>query len=175
MSKFTIGIMMFPPRGFQLLDAAGPMDLISMVTPGFLKAVGVPVPEGAVEIDILWLSDTLAPVRLSSGVQMQPTATFGTCPALDMLFVPGPSPTYEPPADVAAFLARGVREAGVVMADCSGPNVLAGLGLLDGKRATINKEMLPFVKDKFPKVDWRADERWVVDGKLWTAGGACAG
>jgi transcriptional regulator GlxA family with amidase domain len=175
MAKFTIGVVMLPPQAFQLLDAAGAMDLIHMVTPEYLIACGLPVPKDAVTIETHWVSDSLTPLRLTAGMLVQPTTTFDTCPALDMLFIPGPPPTYEPSADVAAFLVRAANQASIVMADCSGPMVLAQAGLLDGKRATINKEIIPLVKAKFPKVDWRADERWVVDGKLWTAGGAMAG
>lgn len=114
-------------------------------------------------------------VRLTANHHQLPTHTFESCPKLDMLFVPGPPPDYVPPPDLAAFLLRRAAEVDVLMADCSGPCVLAALGLLDGKRATVNKEAIGAMEEAFPKVKWERKERWVVDGKTWTAGGAVAG
>jgi transcriptional regulator GlxA family with amidase domain len=40
---------------------------------------------------------------------------------------------------------------------------------------TVNKEVIDIVEKRFPEVKWVRDERWVVDGKFWTAGGAVVG
>jgi transcriptional regulator GlxA family with amidase domain len=114
-------------------------------------------------------------VLLTANASIVPTHTFETCPKLDMLFIPGPPAGYHPPKDLSAFLLKMAGRVDVVMSDCSGPAVLAELGLLDGKRATINKEAVGLMKQAFPKVEWVDDERWVVDGNTWTAGGAVAG
>jgi transcriptional regulator GlxA family with amidase domain len=124
---------------------------------------------------ILWISDTLEPVELTTYAKLVPTTTFDTCPPLDLLLVPGPSLEYVPPPDLAQFLIKRAAETPVVMATCTGSFVLAGLGILDGKRATVNKELIDIVEKRFPKVNWVRDERWVVDGKFWTAGGATIG
>jgi transcriptional regulator GlxA family with amidase domain len=62
-----------------------------------------------------------------------------------------------------------------VMTTCIGSMVLAAVGLLDGKRATINKQVIDIVEKRFPETEWVRDERWVVDGKFWTGGGAITG
>ena len=43
-----------------------------------------------------------------------------------------------------------------------------------GATATTNREFLPMAKSLYPDIEWK-DQRWVVDGKLWTSGGAGAG
>lgn len=49
------------------------------------------------------------------------------------------------------------------------------LGLLDGLNATTNHEAIAIAREFAPNVKWTAEKNWVVDGKFWTAGGACAG
>lgn len=60
------------------------------------------------------------------------------------------------------------------MTTCIGSLWLASSGVSDGKSATTNRGALPLAKKLYPKVEWM-DQRWVVDGKYWTAGGAGAG
>ena len=51
---------------------------------------------------------------------------------------------------------------------------MASSGVLNGKKATTNRVTLDIAKRMYPEVDWQ-DERWTIDGKFWTAGGAAAG
>jgi transcriptional regulator GlxA family with amidase domain len=67
--------------------------------------------------------------------------------------------------------AKGTK---LIMTTCIGSMWLASAGVLDGKKATTNRGALPFAKQMHPEVDWQ-DERWTVDGKFWTSGGASAG
>ena len=52
--------------------------------------------------------------------------------------------------------------------------VAAATGVLDGKMATTNHGAVPAAMQFFKEVKWTKDQ-WVIDGKFWTAGGACAG
>ncbi|KAJ3533748.1 hypothetical protein NMY22_g7205 [Coprinellus aureogranulatus] len=59
---------------------------------------------------------------------------------------------------------------------CFGSLYIAQTGLLDGVRAATSKFDLKILVDggnyeKFSKVKWVPDARWVVDGKIWTAAG----
>ena len=45
---------------------------------------------------------------------------------------------------------------------------------MKGMMATTNRGFLPMAKKMHPEISWQ-DQRWVVDGKLRTAGGAGAG
>ena len=61
-----------------------------------------------------------------------------------------------------------------VMTTCIGSIWLASSGVLKGMKATTNRGFLPMAKKMHPEIDWQ-DQRWVVDGKLWTSGDAGAG
>lgn len=60
---------------------------------------------------------------------------------------------------------------------CTGARVLAGSGVLNGKRATTNKSAWGFVTAKGigENVSWVPSARWTTDGKVWTSSGVTAG
>lgn len=67
-----------------------------------------------------------------------------------------------------ARTARQVRAVGGIEA---GSWLIAGAGLLDGRRATTHWEDLEEFAGAFPNIDVRPD-RYVIDGRCFTAGGA---
>src|ERR1043166_9877420 len=73
---FIVGIVLYP--GFDLLDMAGANEVFSFVDPALLgrpiKTITV-----AAETDVT----ALAPLTVT------PSNTFGNCPRVDLLFVPG--------------------------------------------------------------------------------------
>lgn len=52
---------------------------------------------------------------------------------------------------------------------CAGFMPALQAGLLDGKRATGIREMLPQLRKDAPHVQW-TEKRWEHDGKVWTSG-----
>lgn len=67
-----------------------------------------------------------------------------------------------------------IRRTKNILTTCTGAMWLASSGVLDGKKATTNRMFLGMVAKMYPNVEWQ-DQRWVVDGKIWTSGGAFAG
>jgi transcriptional regulator GlxA family with amidase domain len=170
--SLNIGILLV--EDFQLTDAAGPMDLFFMCARNFTgwarSGIEQP-PTGIDNLTLHWIGPTLDPFSSYTGVKLLPTCTYDTVPKLDILFIPGPMPDYVPSAEATAYIRRAVEETPIVMAVCTGPLVLAQLGILDGQRACINADFIDHVKKTYPKVLWREDVRWNVEGKFWTSGG----
>jgi hypothetical protein len=52
--------------------------------------------------------------------------------------------------------------------------VLASAGLLDGRQATVHWYSRGKLAKQHPKVSWRGDQRWVVDGPITTTAGISA-
>jgi transcriptional regulator GlxA family with amidase domain len=61
------------------------------------------------------------------------------------------------------------------MSVCSGSAILARAGLLDGRRATSNKQFFELARSQSAKVDWVTEARWVEDGPFATSSGVSAG
>jgi cyclohexyl-isocyanide hydratase len=140
------------------LDLTGPYEVLARL-PG-------------AETLLLW--KTLEPVRSEHGLAILPMATLSSCPALDLILVPGGAginPLLED-AETLGFLRRAAGEARYVVGVCTGSLVLGAAGLLRGRRATthwMSRDLLrAFGADPVA-------ERVVVDGKFFTGGGVTAG
>jgi transcriptional regulator GlxA family with amidase domain len=159
-----IGILVFPD--FQILDAAGPISVFEIA--GRFAGDAAPA--------IRLLAATPGPVKSSSGVEM---LARGLRPsgAITTLIVAGGEGVRTAAACektlgfVRAMAKRGIRVASV----CSGADVLAEAGLLDGRRATTHWQRTRHFLKTYPKVKLEADQIFVRDGDIWTAAGISAG
>ena len=97
---------------------------------------------------------------------------------LDILFIPGPAPTYVPSPATIAFIQKHASSSSTlaVLIVCSGILPAAFSGILHNKTATAPLGLLPTVRERLPDIKWVA-KRWVVDeeGKIWTSGGVTNG
>lgn len=81
---------------------------------------------------------------------------WGTTPLLD----------GSAPIDLKDFYAKlkmACQKAPIVASVCTGSGLLAIMGLLDGKKATTNKNAWDEIIKYGPNVDWQRDARWVSD------------
>lgn len=171
----------------QLLDLAA-IDLFSMLSPSYLKACNMPPSIIALGIpsEIYYigssnpkLGSSILTGKLTASLTINLTSTTNT-PAvlpgkgkdkLDILFIPGPPPHTLPPDDILSFV-RAHHDAGTtVLTICTGCEVAAHAGILDGKRVCGPRGLLGELKTKFPRVgEWEGKKRWVRDGEIWSSG-----
>lgn len=155
----TLGILLFD--GFELLDAYGPLEVFLHV-PGLQTVV---------------TAQNAGCVRSSQGPAGHADVGFLDCPPVDMLLVPGGMGTRTLVDDepTLAWLRERAATAELVMSVCTGAALLARAGLLDGRRATTNKQAFDWVVSQGPKVKWERRARWVDDGDIVTSSGVSAG
>lgn len=72
-------------------------------------------------------------------------------------------------------LAELARNAEYILTVCTGSILLAGTGILDGRRATSNKRLFSWALNESPGVEWVKKARWVKDGNIYTSSGVSAG
>jgi transcriptional regulator GlxA family with amidase domain len=102
---------------------------------------------------------------------------FDDAPALDVLLLPGGVGTF-PELENAAlmkFLRERSTAAQITASVCTGSALLAKAGVLDGHRATSNKQYFKLATAQSDAVEWIADARWVDDGAVVTSSGVSAG
>jgi cyclohexyl-isocyanide hydratase len=148
--------LLFP--GLTQLDLAGPWEVLRRL------------PE--MRLYLVWKS--LEPVVSDSGMAIVPTATFGTCPKCDVLFVPGGPGQVECMDDpvVLDWLRRQGEQAEWVTSVCTGSLLLGGAGLLKGYKATshwMSRDQLAHLGATV------VNQRIVVDRNRITGGGVTAG
>ncbi|KAF5330054.1 hypothetical protein D9611_010416 [Ephemerocybe angulata] len=181
-TPIEFGVLLTPDH--QWLDAAGPVDYINQHSQVLFKPAYFPeaLVKKAAIINWHYISyaGDLKPIQATSGPVQPPSTTFKDCPALDYLIVPGPDPFLELSPECIAFLKTQYAGLKALLTVCTGSMLLAQTGLLDGVHAATNKWGLKFVTEKgaferFNKVKWVTNKRFVVDGKVWSAAGVTAG
>jgi transcriptional regulator GlxA family with amidase domain len=157
-----IGILVFP--AVEELDFIGPWEMF-----GMWGLIGTSVRTHLV-------AQSTEPLRCSKGLTVVPEYSFEDCPPLDVLLVPGGQGTREQVDNPAlmTFVRQQVEQhTQSVMSVCTGAFILHRAGLLLGRRATTHWASLNRLRDAG---DVRVvEERWVVDGPVWTAAGVSAG
>jgi len=161
-SPRRIGALLF--QDFELLDVFGPLEMFTL-----LQERG--------EIEIIMVAQQPGPVTSVCGPACVATVDFGNCPALDVLLAPGGQGTRQQVSNptLLFFLRHLYPDLEFLASICTGAGLLAAAGLLNGKRATSNKQSFAWVVSQGSHVTWIPEARWVEDGNIITAGGIAAG
>jgi Transcriptional regulator containing an amidase domain and an AraC-type DNA-binding HTH domain len=116
-------------------------------------------------------------VKNLDGVAMQSENLQDIQQGTDIFLIPGGYGTRKEVNNM--FLIHKVREisrsSNYVLTVCMGSALLAKTGLLDGKKATSNKEAFDWVTLQGRKVNWIRKARWTKDGNFYTSAGVSAG
>lgn len=116
----SIGLLLFP--ALTQLDLTGPFEV-------FARAPDT-------KVHLIWKNLEL--VVSDRGMAIQPTTTFDTCPALDIICIPGGPGQINLMEDeeVLSFIRAQSKQAKLVTSVCTGSLVLGAAGLLKGYKAT---------------------------------------
>ncbi|KAJ1323366.1 cyclohexyl-isocyanide hydratase [Microdochium nivale] len=173
------GMVLFP--GFTPLDVFGPLDM--------LNSLSLSQP-----MELSLIAKTLDPVTTHSRNHQQansnfsqsvvPTHTFASPPQnLDVLFVPGglgtraaksPDPELRL-TELVQYIRDTYPSLKYIVSVCTGAQLVAQAGVLDGRTATTNKAAWKGTTAYGPKTYWRAHARWVRDGNVYSSAGVTAG
>lgn len=156
----TLAVLVFP--GFQTLDLFGPLELLGDLGD---------------EIQITIVAESLEPVPSVHGQSLLVDKTVSDGSEYDLLLVPGGDSALvvaENPV-MTDWIVKTANHAQLVMAVCTGGVLLATTGLLDGRKATTNKQDFRQTVPLGPNVEWIPQARWVEDGKFFTSSGVSAG
>jgi transcriptional regulator GlxA family with amidase domain len=166
-----IAILIYP--GVQSLDVTGPLEV-------FAGAQRLIAQEGRPDrgYEIRLVAARPGPLRSSSGLTITPDCALAAVGRpIDTVLVAGGAGRSSL-SDEAAILrwlletATGARRTASV---CTGAFLLAGAGLLDGRRATTHWAHAAALQDRYPKVLVDPDPIYLRDGPIWTSAGVTAG
>ena len=159
-TTLTLGAIYY--HGFELLDVYGPLEMFGHVGP---------------ELRIVTVAQEPGAVASTQGPKTVAEYGFAACPKLDFILLPGGIGTLKELNNKALldFLRQRSVTAQLTMSVCSGSAILAKAGLLDGRRATSNKQFFSIATGESDKVEWVAEARWVEDGPFMTSSGVSAG
>jgi len=159
-TPLTLGAVFY--EGFELLDVYGPLEMFGSIGP---------------ELRIVTVAQEAGPVSSFQGPSTLAEYGFADCPDLDLVLLPGGFGTVAQLGNevLLDFLRERSAGAQATMSVCSGSALLAKAGLLDGLRATSNKQYFSLATAQGEKVDWVSEARWVDAGRFVTSSGVSAG
>ncbi len=165
----TVGILIFDD--VEVLDFCGPFEVFSVARPAGEER------DDARLFTVVTIAETARTVSCRGGLLVQPHHTIADHPPLDILVVPGGKGTrreIDNPA-VLDWIAAQAATIELTTSVCTGSFLLAKNGLLDGKAATTHWASITWLRENFPGVAVRDDERYVDAGKIVTSAGVSAG
>ena len=159
-SKRILGVVLF--EGFELLDVFGPLEMFGLAADHF---------------EIHLISETGGVVASRQGPKSVCDDSFQSAPAINVLLVPGGIGTRGEVNNpvMLNWLKERSQQAELVASVCTGSALLAKAGVLDGLRATSNKQAFAWASSQSEKVQWQQQARWVEDGKVFSSSGVSAG
>ncbi len=161
--EHRVGVLVFDDM--KMLDLSGPAEVFSEA-----NRYGANYRLSVVSVDG-------NPVRTSIGLRVPVDSDTASAPAFDTLLVAGgdllPVRPVEP--DLRAAALRLAGGAGRVASICTGAFILAGAGLLDGRRATTHWQHTALLARGYPSTRVEPDALYVKDGSIYTSAGVTAG
>jgi len=170
MDKRRVGILIFD--GVEVLDFCGPFEVFSVTRLNEERRREDPSP-----FDVLLVAQEAGVVTAAGALKVIPDVTLESCPALDVLVVPGGWGTRREihNTELLDWIAQRGRQVETLTSVCTGAMLLGHAGLLDGRRATTHWRSLDWMTESFPHVTVERALHVVEDGHVVTSAGISAG
>jgi transcriptional regulator GlxA family with amidase domain len=170
MVRKRVGILVFAE--VEVLDFCGPFEVFSAVRLDESLRREEPSP-----FEVLLVAETTEPVIATGGLKVLPDHDLKSCPALDLLVVPGGWGTRPLVHNetVVGWIRDQAAKVELTASVCTGSFLLGQAGLLDGRRATTHWFSLDRMEQTFPAVQVVRDQRVVDEGAIVTSAGIAAG
>lgn len=161
----AVGILIF--ENVEVLDFAGPFEVFSVA--------GAEIPDHPFTVFTVGLSE--APVQTYGSMTVTPRYSLSSCPALDILLVPGGIGTRPllQHAELLAWITTRAKQVELLLSVCTGAMLLAQAGLLHGLLVTTHHTTFDYTAALDPTMEIIRDQRFVDNGHIITAGGISAG
>ncbi|MPY23742.1 DJ-1/PfpI family protein [Shewanella psychropiezotolerans] len=154
---FKVGILMFDE--VQIIDFAAPYEVF-----------------GHARFEIYTVSATGKPITTAMGLKVTPDHSFSSLPEMDAIVVPGGDVSIvRKNKQVLNWLKEQHRKVDHVLSVCTGSNIIAESGLLNGLSATTFHRNLDDLANEFPEINVLDDKRYVDNGKIITSAGLSSG
>jgi transcriptional regulator GlxA family with amidase domain len=170
MDRKRVGILIFP--NVEVLDFCGPFEVFSVT-----RLNEDARREELSPFEVLLVAERMDTVVATGGLKVVPDVTIDTCPALDILVVPGGwgTRTEVDNQRLIDWIGERGRSVETLTSVCTGSMLLGQAKLLDGRRATTHWRSLSRMRDAFPAVTVEEKLHVVEDGHVVTSAGISAG
>ena len=145
-----------------VIDTAGPWEVFQDAGAGS---------GGSSPFQLYTVAEATQPVEATAGLTIVPDYAHDEAPQPQVIVVPA----HQSSVATLGWLRRAGAKADVVMSVCTGAFILAGAGLLDGRRATTHHDFLSEFETSFTRVELVRGERFVEDGRFASAAGLTSG
>ncbi|MBC8121280.1 MAG: DJ-1/PfpI family protein [Gemmatimonadaceae bacterium] len=165
----TVGILIFDD--VEVLDFCGPFEVFSVARAAGGNGEDAPL------FQVITIAERARTVKCVGGLLVQPHATIGDHPPLDILVVPGGFGTRRERLNpvLLDWIAAQDEQTELTTSVCTGAFLLAERGLLDGRRATTHWSAIDRMRELYPQIEVVTDVRYVDEGRIVTSAGISAG
>jgi transcriptional regulator GlxA family with amidase domain len=155
--------------------AVGPMEVFRYAGMLWNLLTGVP-PQP--KFQVTTASADGRAVRCDGPIQIRPDMGLKDVRETDLIFLPTTGISLEDAVErnrkVVPWLKRWRKRGAAIASVCSGVELVASTGMLDGRRATTHWALAERFRRKYPKVNWTPEFMVTEDGGFYCGGGVHA-
>ncbi|MCB1325859.1 MAG: DJ-1/PfpI family protein [Spirochaetales bacterium] len=172
MSKGGLAVGIYVFEGVEVLDFAGPFEVLSVTR---LEPERRRESESPFRVSLI--SRTGQPVRATGGLIVTPNASIENHSPLDILIVPGGYGTRREHlrANVQDWIREERRRVQLLASVCTGAFLLAAAGALEGLPATTHHAAFDELLRLYPNTVLDSQKRFILHDRVATSGGISAG